>query len=106
MSAAAVVQAAVVVADVINTVVSAADRRKFQEGFAMFSEDEQINLAQQIQAAKTQDQKIDILANAFYQHTIQEKKNQVKKQTVQYIFLLGGTLAIAFIGFLIYKKNH
>lgn len=94
MSAAAIVQAAVVIADVVNTVVNAADRRKYQEAFAQFSNDQQNQLAAQLAAATTDIDRTNIIAQAYYNYEQSLKKNAINKQTVQYIVIVSVTLLL------------
>lgn len=103
MSAAVIVQAAVVIADTINTVVNAADRRKFQQAFAMLDESQQIDLAGKLAAAKDNLEKSDIIAKAYYDFTIAQNKNRLRQQTVQYIIIVSVTLVL--LGTVIIYKN-
>lgn len=105
MSAAAAVQAAVVIADTVNTIVSAAERRKYMEAFSMFSANQQILLADQVAAAQNQTEKLNILANAYYQSSISGQKDQFKKQTIQYAIIVGIALMIGSVGVIYYKRN-
>ncbi len=92
------VQAAATIVGTIAGVSSAADRRKYQEAFALFSEDQKILLATQIEAAKNQTEKLNILANAYYQHTISQRSNAFKLETAQYILIGGIAVVLILIG--------
>lgn len=104
MSAAVVVQAAVVVADTINNIVNAADRRKFQENFMLMSGNQQMELATKISAASTQRDREKILADSYAATYQQNQKNKFNKETTQMILIVVVTFAL--LGTVLWYKNR
>lgn len=94
MSAAAIVQAAVIIADTVNNVVNAADRRKFQQAFALMSDSEQLELSAKLAAAKDNLDRSNIIAQAYYDFTTAQNKDRINKQTVLYSIIVVVTLVL------------
>lgn len=104
MSAVAVVQAAVIVADTINNIVNAADKRKYQEAFALMSDSQQLELATKIASVQTQSERERVLADSYFSTFEQNKKNAFNKETTQMIVIVAVTLAL--LGTVLAYKNY
>ena len=83
------VQAAAVVGGVVANIVDAKKRRDFTEKFEQYSLAQQMALADRIQAAANETDKLAVLSKSMVEFDIEQQKAKARKENIAYI-VMGG----------------
>lgn len=90
------VQAAAVVGGVVANILDAKKQREFNEKFQAYSLTQQIALADRIQAATTQTEKLAVLSRSIVEFDIANEKEKSRRQNIAYIVM--GGIAVLLLG--------
>ncbi|HEX4850550.1 MAG TPA: hypothetical protein VFV08_07085, partial [Puia sp.] len=78
-------QAAATIAQTISNIIDQTKRRQFEQAMTLLSNQQQIDLANNLQKAQSEDVKLQLLSSALLQYTISAQQSADKNNTTMII---------------------
>lgn len=97
------VGAATQIASTISSIVLASQQQRFMQNLDLLDQRQQIELAEKLQKANSNAEKLQILSSSMTQYLIENDK-QAKRSSV-ILYVLAGSLAIILLGIVVYVSK-